>query len=144
MTSGVLTVTTRSGKTAVAAGKSYLVLAPEEDRSSEILRLVRKGLLKQIPDSVAAPAPAPAPAPVAAKPAPKKKKAKAAAPAPEPEITPEPEPAPEPEPVEEVSMDPVEAILGTSPEEEASKETSEKNVVETAPRRTTRRRKRSQ
>lgn len=144
MTSGVLTVTTCSGETAVVAGKSYLVLSPEEDRSADILRLERKGLLKRVggtPSPVSA-----APAPVVAEPAPEPEPVRAEeTPAPEAETTPEPSTASEPEPAEEVSADPVDVILGESPEGEGSEETSEDpKDSETPARRTKRRRKRSQ
>lgn len=143
MTSGVLTVTTCSGETAVVAGKSYLVLSPEEDRSAEILRLERKGLLKRIGGD---PSPVAAPTSLVSEPEPKTEPVKTEeVPTSEPETTPEPDPVPEPESTEEVSGDPVDVILGESPEGEGSEETSEdpKNS-ETPVRRTKRRRKRSQ
>ena len=141
MTSGVLTVTTCSGATAVVAGKSYLVLSPAEDRSGDILRLERKGLLKRVGGD---PSPVVAPAPVVVEPAPEPVRAEET-PAPKATTTPEPETVLEPEPAEEVLADPVDVILGESPEGEGSKETSEDpKDSETAARRTKRRRKRSQ
>lgn len=91
MTGGILTVRLADGASTIVSGKSYLTLAPEQGVSSEVLRLVRKGLLKDVTPP-APPGPALAPVPIPAS------------------VVAESEPVktiPDPEPAHDGSTDPV-------------------------------------
>jgi hypothetical protein len=62
-TRGLVNVTLRTGESAVVAGKQYLTVTPDQDRSASILSRVAKKLLVPVEDAPSAPEPAPEPEP---------------------------------------------------------------------------------
>jgi len=81
-TRGPVTVSLRTGESALVGPKKVLTVTPEQDRSASLLSRVRKGLLIPLKD-----------------------KAPKAAPEPAPEPAPAPEPVPAEEPAEVPSME---------------------------------------